>query len=973
MSSLNPQYQKQYTLLIEHLQEAQKAYNEAPQTGRYDLPLTILKNAAKIWQRLDESIEEAEGGCPSDLLALQIQMQNLRQRAELALEAFNSSVARDGLVRIEAYSRRQGTDPTLTALEEELREQVKTQIPQLVAQASIAEQVGELTYALDLLRQANAFEPGNKEIEQQFVRLQKRQKQEERLQAVLADYQRKLATNSYRDAIKSLREGLEIFLEPDAGLPVEAEVGLRQLIQMVVYKGENVFAFDSDWVEAQTAVVRFTSAVHENTMGKRALQILGLWLEASRTQALRSVVASTFIIEDKLKGHRAARKLLEDEPHNSEFRQQFTDTKQIVVDSLNESASRRLQRGWQALETGDYEAAIVEANRVENEIYGPPEQEFEDFFAGERQVSQNRAEAEEIVRKAYLLREKDERTRPFYTAARDAFFQNNLTETQRQLGQITDVTGLRQLEIDLKQLREKLEAALKTEAEIRQRLDGELVAIRFDLANTFDRNVLQARQQALLAFPDRDLKLLPTHEQKAYKDALENVQARIEELQASEKWYLEGQLAWERQDYKTAIQNLEQAKSSTPQSWIARQIDIQKLLDQISDSSTKRFEDAKRFLAEEKYDEAFNLLLTLQADGEDVEDWLRTSQAGQLFSHGKKHFNNGEYDLAETNLQETLKMAQGRSPAFNIYKEANSLLHNLWLIRIEQLVEKADQYVQDLSFYNAENLLETEYIEHLLSEQYPLLSDSPKKLALIVEVKLLLATIKEGRKLLGMIQEAESFLSTSNRAEAWRILGKVLDNPDGSPMVQKIKKRAEAVMESKKPLQGEYEDMVVFILQRIKGDLDPVKAMPYLRWFEAQRKLNEEYDEARKQSEVFSKEIVRQIETSRQETLKSMRKWEWLSILAAFVAFGFLAYAGFFVIQWREPLTYLSTLPALLTGISAPFIHNHYKRAVTQMNAQYAQSLEQWKTKEAESSKRQNKIFDDIMGNSQLTVNLISE
>ena len=961
--------QKEQPRLMQFLEDAQKAYSESPQTGKYDTPLASLENAAKTWQRIEERINKAEGGYPADLLALQTQIQTLRDRATLAYDAASSPVARDGLVKIQAYTKRQGTDAALTALEQDLIEQVRGQIPQLLGKAEVAEQTGDLTEALDLLRQANTLEPNDQNIQRQFIRLGQRKQLEDRLQQITADCQRKLSTNSYKDAVATLRQGIDIFLEPGAGLLVEAESTLRALLQIVSYKGETAFAEAENWREAQTLLTQLTSI--DSPMVKRVLVLATQWLETSRSYGLRGIAASTAVIEDKLKGHRAARVLLDAEPHNAEFIQQFTATKLMVINQLNESATHRLERGAKALEDGDFDNAHKEAERVETEIYGPVAQEFEGFFAGEEIVTRNRDKGAEIIKAAKDLEKKNRESRPLYNAACDLFFQNKLNEAQEKLDQIPDIAGLLQLKADLGQLREKLAAALKVEVEIRQRLENELAAAYFDLANKFDRNTLQERHQILLAFPNRDLKLLPQQDQRTYNDTLKNVQVRIEELQASEKWYSEGQIAWERQEYKTAIYSLEQAKSSTPQNWVTRRIDIQKLLDQINHSSTKRFEDAKRFLLEEKYDEAFNLLLNLQADGEDREGWLRTAQAGQLFFLSRKHFDNAEYELAETNLQETLRIAQGHPPAFTIRKEANSLLHNLWLIRIEQIVEKADLFVQDLSFYNAEITLKTEYLAHLLSEQYPLLSDSPKKFALIVKVKQLLATIEKGHKLLGMIQEAESFLSRNMSAEAWRVLGKVLDDPDNSPVMQKIKKRAESVMESKKPSEEEeYEYTIVFCFQKIRSESDPEKTLPYrrlLQWAQARKKFDKDYEDTRIQSKEFSEKIRDQIEISRQETLKSMRKWEWLSIFAAFVAFGFLAYAGFFVIQWREPLTYLSTLPALLTGISAPFIHNHYKRTVIHMNAQYTHSLEQWKAKEAESNGHKKDIFSAILNDSQFS------
>jgi tetratricopeptide (TPR) repeat protein len=149
--------QEQYPRLLMRLEKAETAYTNAPQNGEYEIPARILHNANRIWQRIEASIIDAEGRVSSDLQALYARLHRLQERAELALEVFTSPVARDGLVKLQAYTRRQGTDTTLTALEQELVAQVRGQIPELLSKADLAEQVGDLTEALDLLRKANGL------------------------------------------------------------------------------------------------------------------------------------------------------------------------------------------------------------------------------------------------------------------------------------------------------------------------------------------------------------------------------------------------------------------------------------------------------------------------------------------------------------------------------------------------------------------------------------------------------------------------------------------------------------------------------------------------------------------------------------------------------------------------------------------------------------------------------------------------
>ncbi|MDV7391517.1 hypothetical protein RZS08_09200, partial [Arthrospira platensis SPKY1] len=229
---------------------------------------------------------------------------------------------------------------------------------------------------------ANGLEPNNREIQQQLVQLMQRRQLDDRLSALEADYQRKLGTNSYGDAVRSLRQMVDIFLEQDMGIPSEAQSSLRALTQLVTQRGETAFADENTWAEAQTHLRALGEVAAQHTLTRRAYQLAETWLKSSRTQALRGIAESTAIIEDKLKGHKAARVLLEQDPSNEDFQKKWGDTKKMVIDSLNEAAAHRIERGQKALAAGEFEKAIQEATRVEEEVYRPVEKEFDGFFRG---------------------------------------------------------------------------------------------------------------------------------------------------------------------------------------------------------------------------------------------------------------------------------------------------------------------------------------------------------------------------------------------------------------------------------------------------------------------------------------------------------------------------------------------------------------------------------------------------------------
>ncbi|MBP7998130.1 MAG: hypothetical protein KA338_02660, partial [Chloroflexi bacterium] len=646
--------------------DAQKAYREAPEIEQYDFPIIILDVVIKTWQQIEESVSKAEGGYPTDLLVLQAQIQSLHERARLAYDAASNPVARDGLVKIQAYTKQHGTDATLTALEQELLEKVKEQIPHLLGKAEVAEQTGNLAEALDLLRQANTLEPNDQNIQRQLIRLGQRKQLEDRLQQVTADYQRKLSTNSYKDAVAALRQGIDIFLEPGAGLLVEAENTLRALLQIVSYKGETAFAEAENWREAQTLLTQLTSTSIDSPMVKRVLVLATQWLETSRFYGLFRVALRTPYNEDKLKGHRAARVLLLEEPHNPEFQKQFTETKQMVINQLNESATHRLEWGAKALEDGDFDSAHKEAERVEAEIYGPVAQEFEGFFAGEEIVTQNRNKATDIIAKSEKLKEKNQKAQPFYTAARDLFAQNKLDESQQKLDRIGDVSGLTNLVKEIAQLQQQI--AIAIDENVRQQLNDEMTAARIDLNRVSDRAGLQERLTQLQAFPKKELKRLPKEERDRYNDLVDEVKARLQELDQGKQWYEEGKKAFDAGKFATVVTNLERALENVPRHDTTLRVEIQKLLDQAQERSQVQRDRAdsmaraRTLLSQADYYRARQELQLAQSMGEkgdQAKALLNVAQAGIALQNAQEAQKNEDWETADFDLADALRSLFG--------------------------------------------------------------------------------------------------------------------------------------------------------------------------------------------------------------------------------------------------------------------------------------------------------------------------
>lgn len=677
------------------LEEAAAAYAEAAATLNFDQADGILRNAEDVWQDVENSVNSAQGGMPAALSVLHTRMQQLQERVALAQRAFNQPTAREGLVQVQTYINRQGADETLTALQETLTEQVREQLPILLNDADNAEQEGDLTVALDLLRQASALDPLDETLRQRYSRLQQRKQLEDRLQTIDVEYQQKLATNSLEDAISALSKGLNIFLEPTVALPEKAQQILRDLTRIVSRQGKSAFAETDAWEEAQSLLGDLSSVSVEHGMAGRAYSFADLWLKNSRTLALRGVAESTAYIEDKMKAHRAARELAEDDPNDQGAINLFAETKENALKSLNGSANRRIERSQNALAAGEFELAAAEAQRVEEEIYGPIEKEFKDFFTGEKLVAENRDRAAVLLREARQLQEKEARVRPLLETARQQFAANQLAEAQQQLEQLGDISGLPKIEAEVNQLRQQTAAAIIET--ISQRLNDEITAAQVDLERTATAESLQERLQQLQAFPQQQLQQVAKAERDRYHTTLDALQQRIQEVDQASHWFESGQEAYEKGDFATAARHLQRALDNTPGHNTALRVTVRKLLDDaekqaaVKQRQIEGLERAQSLLIAGQYHEARQELRHIQQMGEDVTTKLTAAQAGIGLQEARAAYEDGDWQTAQDDLEEALLLAQDNLDAEDILRDLQRLQRRVARLKERMAVDEAEK------------------------------------------------------------------------------------------------------------------------------------------------------------------------------------------------------------------------------------------------------------------------------------------
>lgn len=356
----------------------------------------------------------------------------------------------------------------------------------------------------------------------------------------------------------------------------------------------------------------------------------------------------------------------------------------------------------------------------------------------------------------------------------------------------------------------------------------------------------------------------------------------------------------------------------------------------------------------------------LSLDG--VEDLLQASQALKSLEIGRSALQRKDLDRAEFYLRQVLRVGHECTPARRFVHEARDLLlDEVVRLKVEGLLAQAEQAATWLLLGDAQSSLEQ--AKALLES----LQDDPSSsmnqrviFELLPQVKYRLEAIQMAHPVFCKYVEAQYYLTQDIRSERYiHLLSEVLGCHDQSEIIQEIKQRAISLQSGKNQLELDYESMERRLVQRVDKQHEQGKdehALALLQWVRAQRKLDQEWDLVCNRSRDFLEGIKSELKTHSERIIKDAQIWKWLSVAAAAIALGLLVCVFSFVIRWREPLTYLSTLPAVLSGIAVPFVHKFYIQMMEQVDIQRDRAWKQLEQFEAEENQRRKAMFDTILG-----------
>ena len=306
---------------------------------------------------------------------------------------------------------------------------------ELLWRADAAIEDGNLTEALDLLRQARELQP-TAEINTRYNQLRRRKELEARLRDIEADYQGKLNTHSLPDALKALRRALDALLEPESGLPSEVRDRLLALVRLGDQEEGLALGKEELWQTAQNLLAQIGRAGVEHWTAGRAYYFADPWARLARDVALRGIIASAIALGDIRASYRAATARLRWHLTDEEVIKEHAKIRELLIDRLNDSASKRLSRAEQAVAEGRFSVALENLKSLEGDIYEPVEEEFPGMLEHYSEVAEIRGEAERLSERAERLSSLYKRYYALLKAAEAAFVTGDLVAAERELRKI---------------------------------------------------------------------------------------------------------------------------------------------------------------------------------------------------------------------------------------------------------------------------------------------------------------------------------------------------------------------------------------------------------------------------------------------------------------------------------------------------------------------------------------------------------
>lgn len=672
------------------LTAAQTAYKQAAETTDLADCLAELAHLEKSLRPVEQAVEAAGGGLPTELQSMQEQATDLRDRVESARKALAGDTASKGIASLRPALQKWPDDPTLRAIEQQLVNRLKQEREHLLQQADGLVERGELAQVVELLREAQEILPGDSEIAARYNKVTHRRKLEEAVRQAEQDYQTKLGTRSLPDALKALERGLELFLGPDSDLSNQERELLVELINLSRQHDGLAYGIDAYWDIAQVKLGELNRLGAQEGSDLRAASLAGQWVDLARNIALRGVIASYAALNDLRGSYQAAVAYMRRNPMDEAAINEMATRQERLLEYLNESVKRRLSRARETLERGEFELALENLASIEAKdgaLYGGIEQEFPGLLAGYDEVARLRAEAEELTETARRQQELSTKARPLLEEAEKLFLADEFDQAEAKL---------RALPADLRLLPRLAEWARSLGDQIRlarSKRANETLAVHVRAAET---RLRLARTQAEIEAILTDLETLPhnptiewaalaTEERQPYFNLLDQVKNRREEFVAGTTWEASATAALKETppNYLRAMKALEKALLATRdgrekvriETWleeIQARAEQQQAFEEAYKKGRDLFHEKAYILARQNLSKAAELA---GMEAAEVNEWLRAARAGAVLEEARQTLADQTVlpENIQADLERAVSLAQGNKHSEEILLEAERL------------------------------------------------------------------------------------------------------------------------------------------------------------------------------------------------------------------------------------------------------------------------------------------------------------
>jgi flagellin-specific chaperone FliS len=743
---------------LESLTDIKSALEEVART---------LAPAHKVLDKVQEEVEVIEGPVPASISNLQKQVSELDDRVTAATDAAGTFSASDGLLKIQEAIQMRGSDPTLEAVQACLKAKVVDKLASIKRQAETAIQVGDLTEAEDKLRQVRELDPSDTEVAQQYAQIRQRRKLEEKLRSIEREADGKLAGNSPVDAMHTLRRGLNAVLEPDVDLPERAREILSKLVALGDRDDGLALGQAENWQTAQDMTAELGSLRSENWIAGRIVPLVDQWIRLARDNALRGVVASAAQLGNLLEAYRGAAAYLKAHPTEAFAIQQLTERQESLINQLNESANKRIDRAQTALDDGDFEVALHNLRDIETDFYQPIEQEFSGLLDGYDQVQAVRDDVLSLQNQAEKLQALYNETQPKLEEARQAYQQSEWDTAEKALETLPVLKDVPDLDAQVKVLRAKIvdgrkEAARKQVQKAMSRIEtGHNLATTTEALDAYVEELQEIESEV-------NLQLLDVDDHNRYLGLLEAVREQRESLATGAIWEEKIEGFVQDKNYADALNALDEALAVTRDAerivfLKSRRREVERLKQEQEERETL-LSQGQDFLSAGEYVQARQQFDKARRLGVEVAELLAAARAGALLESARRmwqELHDGESALLD--LEELDELVKGNLAAESIAHDARYLRR-----KIEKALEGTHQEQRALN--EARQLLEDGDLEAAQAKVRELLESTPDS----KDAKALQTEIREHTIAHKMLEEARTAQSEGRHKDALQRVETVL-------------------------------------------------------------------------------------------------------------------------------------------------------------------------------------------------------